>query len=302
MREGAQREVSDFLRHLEFERRLSPNTVAAYTRDLAALTRFMEGSGIDCWRRLDPGRARLFPARLHQAGQSPRSVARCLSAARSFYRYGTRRGVFVHNPFDGIRAPKRERLLPKTLNTDEAGTLVEIKPLTDIEYRDRALLELVYSCGLRVSETTALDLGDIDLGEAILTTTGKGRKTRQVPVGRQALEALRDWLPRRERLAAAAEPAVFVSQRGRRLGVRAVQQRISGWAVRQGLDRHVHPHMLRHSFASHLLESSGDLRAVQELLGHSDISTTQIYTHLDYQHLAKVYDSAHPRARRKKPK
>ncbi len=300
MTTGKSLEIAAFLRHLETERRLSAHTVTAYRRDLQSLCGFMESASIDQWDALDPRRARQFPARLHQTGLTARSVARTLSAARSFYRYLTRHGHSRHNPFDGISAPKIRRRLPATLNTDEAASLVEVPAGSAIEFRDRALLELVYSCGLRVSEAAALNLSDIDLAEAVLSATGKGRKTRRVPIGRHALEAMRQWLPRRAGLVRAGDDAVFVTRQGKRISIRGIQKRVSDWGRRQGLERHVHPHMLRHSFASHLLQSSGDLRAVQEMLGHADISTTQVYTHLDYQHLARVYDSAHPRARRRK--
>ncbi len=300
MRAQCPRQAEDFLRHLETERRLSAHTVAAYRRDLEALGSFMDYAGLTDWNLLDARRARQFPARLHQSGLAARSIARSLSAARSFYRYLARSGHARHNPFDGIHAPRIRRRLPDTLNTDEAAALVEIPAKTAVEFRDHALLELIYSCGLRVSEAASLDLADIDLAEATLTATGKGRKSRRLPIGRHAVSALRAWLPRRAGLAGPGEDALFVSRHGGRLSVRGIQKRVSDWALRQGLERHVHPHMLRHSFASHLLESSSDLRAVQELLGHADISTTQIYTHLDYQHLARIYDAAHPRARRKK--
>lgn len=300
MTPGARQDVHAFLRHLADERRLSAHTITAYRRDLGALGAFADDRGIGEWAALDHRAARAFPARLHQRGHAGRSIQRVLSAARSLYRYLLRERRVPLNPFDGVRAPKSPRPLPATLNADEAGQLVAIQTRTDIDYRDRALLELVYSSGLRVSETAALNLADLDLGEQVVTTTGKGGKTRRVPVGRFAAEALRDWLSRRIALVDGQQTAVFTTMTGRRLSVRAMQKRVDLHARRQGLDRHVHPHMLRHSFASHLLESSGDLRAVQELLGHADIATTQIYTHLDYQHLAGVYDKAHPRARKKR--
>ncbi len=299
MTPGARQDVDAFLRHLADERRLSGHTVTAYRRDLDTLGDFADDRGIGEWSGIDHRAARAFPARLHQRGQAGRSIQRVLSAARSLYRYLLREHRVQLNPFDGVRAPKSPRPLPATLNADEAGQLVAIETRTDIDYRDRALLELVYSSGLRVSETAALNLADLDLAEHVVTTTGKGDKTRRVPVGRFAARAIRDWLSRRTAFVEADQPAVFTTLTGRRLSVRAIQKRVDLHARRQGLDRRVHPHMLRHSFASHLLESSGDLRAVQELLGHADISTTQIYTHLDYQHLADVYDKAHPRARKK---
>jgi integrase/recombinase XerC len=212
------------------------------------------------------------------------------------------------NPFDGIRAPRGERKLPETLSADQAAKLVAIEPKSDLDYRDRAILELFYSSGLRLSELSGLDVkhlatrnssGWVDLKERVAFVTGKGGKERLLPIGRYAHDALQAWCEHRGGVAAQDERAFFVGRSGRRLGVRAIQQRVQVWAKRQGLGHGVHPHMLRHSFASHLLESSGDLRAVQELLGHADISTTQVYTHLDFQHLAKIYDKAHPRARKR---
>ncbi|KAA3629067.1 MAG: tyrosine recombinase XerC [Proteobacteria bacterium] len=295
----ATKDVAAFVRHLESERRLSANTVTAYRRDIGRLADFADATRIDEWRGIDSRIARQFPARLHQAGQSGRSIARTLSAARALYRFLIREKRIQHNPFQGVRAPKSRRKLPRTLNTDEAEALVSFEASSDIDLRDRALLELVYSCGLRVSEVATLDISRIDLAENLVTVTGKGNKTRRLPVGRLAADAMRAWLARRLKLVEAGQPAVFTTLAGRRLSVRAIQKRVAHIARRVGLDRRVHPHMLRHSFASHLLESSGDLRAVQELLGHAYISTTQVYTHLDYQHLARVYDDAHPRARKK---
>ncbi len=299
MSPGAQQDLAAFLRHLATERRFSVHTIGAYRRDLARLADFADARGASQWSEIDHRAARAFPARLHQGGYSGRSIQRVLSAARSLYRFLLREKRVRLNPFDGVRAPRSPRRLPATLNADEATRLVAIDTNDDIDFRDRALLELVYSSGLRVSETAALNLADIDLAEQVLTTTGKGGKTRRVPVGRMAAAALREWLARRHKIVGDGETAVFTTMRGRRLSVRAIQKRVDVHGRRQGLERHVHPHMLRHSFASHLLESSGDLRAVQELLGHADIATTQIYTHLDYQHLAGVYDKAHPRARKK---
>ncbi len=299
MSPDATNDIDAFAIHLESERGLSPHTVSAYRRDIDKLGKFASSLEIDQWADLDHRRARLFPARLHQAQISGRSIQRTLSAARVFYRYLIREKRLQHNPFEGLRAPKSRKNLPHTLNTDEAAALVDFQTDTAIGIRDRAILELLYSSGLRVSELATLDLNQLDIAESIVTVTGKGRKTRRVPVGHHALEALRRWLATRSSLVDSGQTAVFTTLKGRRLSIRSIQVRLDYWARRRGLDKHVHPHMLRHSFASHLLESSGDLRAVQELLGHADISTTQIYTHLDYQHLARVYDSAHPRARKK---
>lgn len=297
---GNDKSIEAFVEHLRYERRLSEHTVTAYQRDLSRLCDFLKERGIGSFNGLTPPQARLFAAGLRHAGLSGRSISRTLSAARSCYRYLLREKQAKLNPFEGISAPRSERKLPNTLNIEEAAQLVSIKPVSDLDFRDHAILELFYSSGLRLSELARTDLKDIDLSAATMVVTGKGDKTRMVPVGRHAVAAIRDWIKRRTVWVEADEPALFVSRAGTRLGARAIQKRLEFWARRQGLDRGVHPHMLRHSFASHLLESSSDLRAVQELLGHSDISTTQVYTHLDFQHLAKVYDKAHPRARRRR--
>lgn len=300
-----------FRRYLASERRLSPHTDEAYARDLGALVRFCDSVGVADWGALDSQHVRTFAAHSHARGLGPRSVQRRLSAVRSFYEFllreaaaaagkRTRRaGVVRANPALGVRAPKAGRRLPHTLDADQMGRLLEIPAGGGLTARDRALMELLYSSGLRLAELVGLDLNDLDLKDRTVRVLGKGRKSRIVPVGRLALAALRDWLRERAALAGAAEPALFVGRWGKRLGPRAIQTRIVYWAKRQGLSQHVHPHMFRHSFASHLLESGGELRGVQELLGHADISTTQIYTHLDFQHLARIYDAAHPRARRK---
>ena len=293
--------LDDFIDHLKFERRLSPNTVAAYQADLARLQAFLSERNIKTVAQLVAPQARLFAAGLRHAGLSSRSISRTLSAARSCYRYLLREKVVKANPFEGISAPRSDKKLPSTLNIEQAAQLVSINPVADLDFRDRAILELFYSSGLRLSELEKSNIGDIDLSARTIVITGKGGKTRIVPVGRHAAEAIQVWLERRASIVReSTEVALFVGRAGSRLGARAIQKRVEFWARRQGLDRSVHPHMLRHSFASHLLESSSDLRAVQELLGHSDISTTQVYTHLDFQHLAKVYDKAHPRAKRRK--
>ena len=251
----------------------------------------------------------MFPAQLNQSGLSSRSIQRALSAVRTRYRYLLRESKVAINPFltardvghrQAVPAPRAARRLPPTLSIEEIAQLVTIDPRTDLDRRDRAILELFYSSGLRLAELSGLDLGDLDLGDAVVRVMGKGAKTRIVPIGGYAREAVLAWLNVRPACARESEQALFVNRSGTRLGARAIQQRVAVWAQRQGLGRRVHPHMLRHSFASHVLESSSDLRAVQELLGHADISTTQVYTHLDFQHLAQVYDNAHPRARRKK--
>ena len=306
---GIQRDVDRFLNHLRDERRLSAHTISAYRRDLEKFTDFLTRREITTLRQLVIAQARMFPAQLNQSGLSSRSIQRALSAVRTLYRYLLRESKVAINPFltardvghrQAVTAPRAERRLPPTLSIEEIVQLVNIDPRTDLDRRDRAILELFYSSGLRLAERSGLDLGDLDLGDAVVRVMGKGAKTRIVPIGGYAREAVLAWLNVRPACARESEQALFVNRSGTRLGARAIQQRVAVWAQRQGLGRRVHPHMLRHSFASHVLESSSDLRAVQELLGHADISTTQVYTHLDFQHLAQVYDNAHPRARRKK--
>ncbi len=306
---GIQRDIDRFLNHLRDERRLSAHTISAYRRDLEKFTDFLTRREITTLRQLVVAQARMFPAQLNQSGLSSRSIQRALSAVRTLYRYLLRESKVAINPFltardvghsQAVIAPRAERRLPPTLSIEEIAQLVTIDPQTDLDRRDRAILELFYSSGLRLAELSGLDLGDLDLGDAMVRVMGKGAKTRIVPIGGYAREAVLAWLNVRPACARESEQALFVNRSGTRLGARAIQQRVAVWAQRQGLGRRVHPHMLRHSFASHLLESSSDLRAVQELLGHADISTTQVYTHLDFQHLAQVYDNAHPRARRKK--
>jgi len=293
------RPASDFERYLGFlrhERRLAAHTLAAYARDGAMLATLAAGRAP---QELGATDIRRFVAMLHGRGLSPRSLARLLSCWRGYFDWLARRHEITANPCKGIRAPRAARTLPEALSPDDASRLVAIADDSDAGMRDRALFELAYSCGLRVSELTGLDLGAIDAASGEARVTGKGSKTRIVPVGRPALEALARWLPVRARLAAPGEAALFLGRSGKRLSPREVQRRIKGWAMAAGLSLDVHPHMLRHSFASHLLQSSGDLRAVQEMLGHASIASTQVYTHLDFQHLAKVYDAAHPRAKRK---
>jgi len=284
------------------ERRLSPLTVDGYRREIARFAQRLADQDVDDWRAVDESRVRDYITRRHRQGGGAPSLQRALSAIRSFYKFLLREGVATHNPGAGVSAPRGARKLPDALDVDLVTALLDMPVEGGLAIRDRAMFELMYSSGLRLAETVSLDLGDVDLKEALVQVTGKGSKQRVVPVGRVAVERLSNWLGERPALAIATETALFVSQRGTRLTARSVQARLTRWARLQGLDRPVHPHMLRHSFASHMLESSGDLRAVQELLGHADISTTQVYTHLDFQHLAEVYDRAHPRARRRKSK
>ena len=292
--------IDRFLHHLQTERRLSENTCKHYRRDLAELHIFCRKADVRDWQQLDTHRVRQFAASAHRRGLSGRSIQRRLSAIRSFYNYLLREQHVASNPAHDVRAPKSERRLPDTLNVDDIARLMGGSAQDGLALRDLAMLELMYSSGLRLAELVSLNLDDIDLAERMVRVTGKGNKTRVVPVGAKALAALEAWFKLRPAQVEEGAAAVFTSRQGRRLGQRAVQQRVKRWARQQGVPGDVHPHTLRHSFASHLLESSGDLRAVQELLGHADISTTQIYTHLDFQHLAKVYDAAHPRARKSK--
>lgn len=286
-----------FLGHLQHERQLAAQTLQAYRQDLSRCCDFLAQRQISDWNTVDTPLLRLYVSSRHQSGLSGRSVQRELSALRSLYRYLLRERRCQHNPALDLRAPKAPRKLPRTLDADLAAQLLNHDSDDWLDLRDRAMLELFYSSGLRLSELASLNLPQLDLTEGEVRVTGKGNKTRVLPVGRMAREALRRWLKVRPLVSDPLQPA-FVSQQGRRLTARAIQLRVRRYGIEQ-IGQHLHPHMLRHSFASHLLESSGDLRAVQELLGHADISTTQIYTHLDFQHLAQVYDSAHPRAKRK---
>ena len=290
--------VDDFLGHLADVRGYSPATCTNYRRDLLRCWRWLQARALSGWAQLQSRDVRSLVGDFHGEGLAPRSIARCLAALRSFYRWQMRTGEASHNPALGIRPPKLRRHLPDVLDVDAVGQLLDAPAHTPVELRDRALFELIYSCGLRLAEVVSLDSRDLPGSNASLRVAGKGGKVRQVPIGGKARDALAQWLAVRPQLAAQDEPALFVSRRGNRLGPRMVQRRLALWARRTGCEVPVHPHMLRHSFASHLLESSGDLRAVQELLGHSNISTTQIYTHLDFQHLARTYDRAHPRAGR----
>ncbi len=302
--------AEEFLAMLRVQRRASPHTLAAYWRDLAALA---AAAGDSALERVEAADVRRFIARMHAGGLSAASLARRLSAWRSFYRWLGQQRRVAANPVVGVRAPKRAKRLPKALAPDQAVQFAaHATDGSPLALRDRALVELLYSSGLRLAELVSLDwrhfaaAGNaaasaswIDLESRLVTVLGKGRKTRTVPIGAAALAALRAWLVARAHIRNADERALFVSARGARIAPRSVQQRLAALARRLGLGVHVHPHVLRHSMASHVLQSSGDLRAVQELLGHANISTTQIYTRLDWQHLAKAYDAAHPRAKRK---
>ncbi len=290
--------LASFIRHLKDERRLSPNTLRAYQHDLNTFLVFCGRGKIEL-AKLDSFAVREFAAECHRKGLNPRSIARRLSAVRRFLAYLVQERILTANPASSVRAPKPARRLPATLDADQVAGLLALQGDDLFSVRDRAMLELFYSSGLRLSELVGLDLAELDLTDRTVRITGKGDKTRIVPVGRYAVAALEAWIEVRAAIVAGDEPALFVSRRGTRLAGRSVQARLKQWAKRWGAGLPIHPHILRHSFATHLLEASGDLRAVQELLGHASISTTQIYTHLDFQHLAHIYDQAHPRARRR---
>ena len=315
MKPAALQYIDGFRRHLRTERRLSPHTDANYALDLAALVKYCDAQGIEEWSIVDSQHVRVFAARAHASGLSPRSIQRRLSAVRTFFDYLVRETLATrkqrpgeavraspnvdHNPAHEIRAPKAQKHLPQTLDADQMARLLQIQAGGTLVTRDHAIMELLYSSGLRLAELIGLNLNDVNLAAREARLRGKGDKERIVPVGRKAIDALQAWLKERGNLVKPDETAFFVGRNGRRLKPRAVQTRVAYWAKRQGLGQHVHPHLFRHSFASHLLESSGELRGVQELLGHADISTTQVYTHLDFQHLARIYDATHPRARKK---
>ena len=290
-------QVKQFLDFLHDVRQYSPHTLSNYGRDLARLQAFCDKRSIDSAIGIQPGDIRQFVGQLHSEGKQGKSIQRNLSAIRSFYSFLSRQGLTHHNPANGIQAPKQPKRLPKTLDADQVHLYLTIQGNTPLDLRDQAMAELFYSSGLRLSELAELDIEDVDQEGRLVTVTGKGQKTRTLPVGKEAMHAINAWLAVRPEIA--GEKALFTSTRGARISVRNIQVRLRKRGRETNMHQDIHPHMLRHSFASHLLESSGDLRAVQELLGHSSISTTQIYTHLDFQHLAKVYDDAHPRARRK---
>ncbi|MET0027116.1 MAG: tyrosine recombinase XerC [Candidatus Thiodiazotropha sp.] len=298
--DSLQTRLDRFLDYLAHERRLSPHTRESYARDLRAARNWLSEHAIQDWTHLTQDQVRHYIAQRHRQGMSPKSLHRELSSLRALFNFLIREELAQANPALGVRAPKVRRKLPVTLDADQIGQLLDIDATDTLSLRDRAIMELFYSSGLRLAELIALDLGQVDLQEQMVAVTGKGNKSRLVPVGRQAREAIQRWLTVRHELAGPDEPALFVGVRGKRISRSTVQKQLHDWSVRQGAPRNIHPHLLRHSFATHLLESSGDLRAVQELLGHANISTTQIYTHLDFQHLAEVYDKAHPRAKRKK--
>ena len=299
MNKNAEQIRENFLHHLETEKRFSANTVASYRRDLESLEKYCLDQKITVWRNLKTHHLRTYTAKIFSRGLGPRSIQRRLSGIRSFMNYLLREGLIKSNPASGIKTPKAPKKLPNVLDVDQINQLLNIRETSPVSLRDKAILELLYSSGLRLSELVNLNPIDLNLKDKSLMVMGKGGKTRLVPIGQKAIEAVNQWLDVRNQLAKTDEEALFVGTKGVRLGQRAIQARITHWGKKNGIQQGVYPHLLRHSFATHLLEASGDLRAVQELLGHKDISSTQIYTHLDFQHLAETYDKAHPRSGKK---
>lgn len=291
--------VEGFLRYLKVERQLSPLTQTSYLRQLAACITLLDEMKLTAWDKLDASQVRSLAARSRRAGLKPASLALRLSALRSFLDWQISQGALKANPAKGVATPRAPRHLPKNIDVDEVDRLLDIDLNDPLAVRDRAMLEIMYGAGLRLSELVGIDTGHLDLASGEVWVVGKGSKERRLPIGRTAVQWMEHWLEMRE-LFAPEDQAVFLSKHGKRMSARNVQKRFAEWGVKQGVSSHIHPHKLRHSFATHMLESSGDLRAVQELLGHANLSTTQIYTHLDFQHLASVYDAAHPRAKRGK--
>ena len=294
------RHLGPFLSHLEIVRHLSPHTINSYKRDLSSFFSFLKEKK-DSWEEIQDHQVREFIASERRRGLNPRSLQRMLSSIRSFFNYLLDEEIIDTNPAADISSPKSAQLLPKALDTDLVKRLLDFKPQGDLEIRDKAMFELLYSSGLRLSELCGLDLGGVSIKERSCRVVGKGNKTRDLPIGEKAIQGLRDWLLVRKKISVDNNEALFLNKNGKRLSARSGQLRLERLSKKRGLPM-VNPHMLRHSFASHILESSGDLRAVQEMLGHSDIGATQIYTKLDFQHLSKVYDEAHPRAKTRKNK
>ena len=302
MSPAALQAIEAFLHKLRHERQYSLHTIDNYARDLNRFYDYWQAARSQTWDQVQSRDIQAYIGQRHRNGISAKTIQRELSALRSFFNYLMVEHQLLGNPAKDVQAPKVARKLPQTLDTDQVQHYLSIEDDSLLAVRDKAILEVLYSSGLRLAELIGLNLSDLDLQQGLISVTGKGKKSRRVPLGSKAIDAIQAWLKRRTEINVAEAEAVFVSQNGKRLAARSIQQRLRHWAQKQAMASHIHPHMLRHSFASHILESSGDLRAVQELLGHSDISTTQIYTHLDFQHLAKVYDQAHPRARQNKVK
>ena len=295
-----QKEIQKFLSYLESVKQYSKHTISGYKRDLTKLSGYLLNNGIEDWQSVNEHELRTFVNSERRKGLSPRSIQRVLSTSRSFFEYLLIEGIIKLSPAQNINSPKSAKLLPKAMDADLVQRLLDFKPNGLIEVRDKAMAELLYSSGLRLSEVCTLDVQDLELKERVCRVTGKGNKMRVVPVGKKAIQAIRDWLIHRKELKhskSSSSEAMFLNNKGKRISARSIQLRLEKLCAQRGLPG-INPHMLRHSFASHVLESSGDLRAVQEMLGHADIATTQIYTKLDFQHLSKVYDSAHPRARK----
>ena len=290
--------LARFFIYLESERKYSQHTMSAYRRDLQTFSQFCLEHHQKIWADIDEVLVRRFVSSQHRKGLSGRSLQRRLSAVRSLFNYLCRHHGLANNPAEGVPAPKSPKRLPETLGVDQLNNLLTSSDDDPLACRDHAMLELLYGCGLRLSELTGLNLADIDWQQQVLTATGKGNKQRRIPFGEKAASALKIWIKARSLFLKQEEDALFLSKLGRRISNRNVQMRLKQWVLKKGLDSNAYPHMFRHSFASHILESSSDLRAVQELLGHANLSTTQIYTHLDFQHLASVYDKAHPRSRK----
>ena len=293
-------DLEKFFQYLQSERQYSPHTLSNYRRDIRGFLDFCGQQTLNDWTQIDSQHVRDHIARLHRQGMGGKSLQRLLSSLRSLFRYLLKQNKIRSNPASGLRAPKSQKKLPEVLTPDALDHLLNIETNDPESFRDCAILELFYGCGLRLSELTGLNLDNINWGEQILVVLGKGNKQRRVPFGRKACSALKNWLQQRALIVNENEPAIFVSLKGKRISPRSVEAQLKKRAKEKGMFQRIYPHLLRHSFASHILESSGDLRAVQELLGHANLSTTQIYTHVDFQHLANVYDAAHPRARKKK--
>ncbi|HAW5988313.1 TPA: tyrosine recombinase XerC [Escherichia coli] len=292
-------DVERYLRYLSVERQLSPITLLNYQRQLEAIINFASENGLQSWQQCDAAMVRNFAVRSRRKGLGAASLALRLSALRSFFDWLVSQNELKANPAKGVSAPKAPRHLPKNIDVDDMNRLLDIDINDPLAVRDRAMLEVMYGAGLRLSELVGLDIKHLGLESGEVWVMGKGSKERRLPIGRNAVAWIEHWLDLRD-LFGSEDDALFLSKLGKRISARNVQKRFAEWGIKQGLNNHVHPHKLRHSFATHMLESSGDLRGVQELLGHANLSTTQIYTHLDFQHLASVYDAAHPRAKRGK--
>ena len=293
-------DIKRYLLHIASQRGLSPVTINNYQRHLNEFVTLLQAKEIKTWQQLDTHQVRLLAKELHQKGIKARSIATKLSALRSFLEFLVKDDQLTFNPAKGVSAPKLDKPLPKNINVDDMAQLLNIEGDDPLTIRDHCMMELMYSSGLRLSELVGINLQDIKLSEKEIMITGKGSKQRLLPITKKAVETIKQWLKIRSEFTTSGEKALFLSKQKRRISARSVQMRMEKWGLQQSLPSHVNPHKLRHSFATHLLESSGNLRAVQTLLGHADLATTQIYTHLDFQHLAEVYDKAHPRAKRKK--